>query len=152
MSPSEWSPNRCKHIKCYVSHTLPQTVKHTNNFCFVLQQLKKATVVSDQFFDLPLSAKKKYARGGSYGYVESEQELWVTINAVKQSSFCVDSSLYYTSARYVILFHLDYLRDCLFCVDSTYTIYNIIEGGPEKSEPHLFYSYAVNKSKYARQQ
>jgi len=54
---------------------LPQTVNHTDS-CFVLQQLQKATVVADQFFDLPQRAKKKYAaRIDNHGYVESEQEL-----------------------------------------------------------------------------
>ena len=43
---------------------------------FVFQQLKKATVVSDQFFDLPLSSKQKYARDAktNHGYVASGQE------------------------------------------------------------------------------
>jgi len=58
----------------YVTHCR-KTVNHTDS-CFVLQQLQKATVVADQFFDLPQRAKKKYAaRIDNHGYVESEQEL-----------------------------------------------------------------------------
>jgi len=42
-------------------------------FC---QQLTRATDVSDQFFDLPLSSKRRCAQVENQGYVDSEQELY----------------------------------------------------------------------------
>jgi len=61
-----------KPSRCRSKYTINVCVK----MCFVFQQLKKATVVSDQFFDLPLSSKQKYARDAkkSHGYVASGQE------------------------------------------------------------------------------
>ena len=46
-------------------------------FVSVLQQLKKATVVSDQFFDLPPSSKRKYRYvpgSDNHGWIGSQQE------------------------------------------------------------------------------